>query len=205
MALCEQMIQLQAPIFLNVELSKSFVREYPVCATEKNVVMPYPAIDPDFYAGKLTQPGIKRDKLIFYLGGMHLAVHYSCVAMELLWLSIQEDWLWLVGVYAPIPPSLSGNHGSCVFIRNALTALSRDKAVAIQRGPRKREEGFQSATFCPIPIGDSPSSKRMYDVVNVSHMVSLLSCTVDCRLPQPGVCNDFLPCTVLSAPLLCGC
>jgi hypothetical protein len=26
--------------------------EYPVCATEKNIVLPYPTIDPDFYAGK---------------------------------------------------------------------------------------------------------------------------------------------------------
>ena len=42
------------------------------------------------------------------------------------------------------------------------------KQYAIQRGHRKREEGFQSAIFCPIPIGDSPSSKRMYDVINVS-------------------------------------
>lgn len=61
-----------------------------------------------------------------------------------------------------------GNHGSCVFVRNALTELSRMKQIALQRGPRKREEGFQSAVFCPIPIGDSPSSKRMYDVMNVS-------------------------------------
>ena len=74
-------MQLNAPVFLNVEFSRSFVEEYPVCATEKNVVMPYPTIDPDFYAGKLFMPGhpssstsgggsgVKRDKLIFYLGG----------------------------------------------------------------------------------------------------------------------------------------
>ena len=55
-----------------------------------------------------------------------------------------------------------------MFVRDALTALSRDVHYAIQRGPKKREEGFQSAVFCPIPIGDSPSSKRMYDVLNVS-------------------------------------
>lgn len=67
-----QMIHLNSPIFLNVEYSKRFVQEYPVCATEKNIVMPYPTVDSDFYAGKLFLPGfphIKRDKLMFYLGG----------------------------------------------------------------------------------------------------------------------------------------
>ena len=59
-----------------------------------------------------------------------------------------------------------------MHIRDALTSLSRNKQYAIQRGPKKREEGFQSAVFCPIPIGDSPSSKRMYDVINVSAAAS---------------------------------
>ena len=66
------MIHLNSPIFLNVEYSRSFVEQYPVCATEKNIVMPYPTIDPDFYAGELFQPNfpnVKRNKLLFYLGG----------------------------------------------------------------------------------------------------------------------------------------
>jgi hypothetical protein len=37
------MIQLNPPIFLNVELSRSFILEYPVCGKEKNIVMPYPS------------------------------------------------------------------------------------------------------------------------------------------------------------------
>jgi hypothetical protein len=67
-----QMIHLNAPLFLNVEYSHSFIEEYPICATEKNIVMPYPTVDTDYYAGKLFLPGypdVKRDKLIFYLGG----------------------------------------------------------------------------------------------------------------------------------------
>jgi hypothetical protein len=36
------MIQLNTPIFVNVEFSRAFVAEYPVCSTEKNIVMPYP-------------------------------------------------------------------------------------------------------------------------------------------------------------------
>lgn len=146
-------MQLNPPIFINVEYSQSFVQEYPICSRHKNIVAPYPTVDPDFYSGKLFMPGfpnIKRDKLIFYLGGTLTRHHHNCTSFSLL-LSCA-----------------AGNHGSCVFVREALTALSRDKSIAIQRGPRKREEGFQSAVFCPIPIGDSPSSKRMYDVLNVS-------------------------------------
>lgn len=152
------MIHLTAPIYLNVEYSRSFVDEYPVCAKEKNIIMPYPTVDPDFYSGNLFQSKLQRDKLIFYLGGTAvLDVHH-------LPLTLTHNPHQLT--YA------TGNHGSCVFVRNALTDLSRVKQIAIQRGPRKREEGFQSAMFCPIPIGDSPSSKRMYDVVNVSICLS---------------------------------
>lgn len=163
------MIHLNDPIFLNVEYSHSFTQEYPICATEKNIVMPYPTIDSDFYAGKWFLPGfpnIKRDKLIFYLGG-------TVLPMELTDLSF-------FCVDASLSHCTTGNHGSCVFIREALTGLSRDRAIAIQRGPRKREEGFQSATFCPIPIGDSPSSKRMYDVLNVSRNPSTRSSYYEC-------------------------
>lgn len=73
--ICLQMMQLHAPIFLNVELSRSYIAEYPLCSREKNVIMPYPTIDPDFYSGKLFLPNfpdVKRDKLIFYLGGKKL-------------------------------------------------------------------------------------------------------------------------------------
>jgi len=34
------------------------------------------------------------------------------------------------------------------------------------KGLREREHGYRAATFCPVPIGDSPSSKRMYDAMN---------------------------------------
>ncbi|KAJ1440515.1 exostosin family-domain-containing protein [Ochromonadaceae sp. CCMP2298] len=133
------MMQLHPPIFLNVEYSLSFVQEYPVCATSKNIVVPYPTIDPDFYSGKLFVKGFPdqpRDKLLFYQGGMH---------------------------------------GSCTHVRQALTEVSRRKELAVQRGARKREEGFQGAVFCPIPVGDSPSSKRMYDVLSYGCIPVVLS------------------------------
>lgn len=127
--LCMQMVQLFPPIFLNVEFSRSFINEYPVCASAKNIVMPYPSTDPDLISGRLFSNRPPRDKLVFYQGG---------------------------------------NHGSCSFIRSALQEIIQNKKYALQRGPQKREFGFQSSVFCPIPVGDSPSSKRMYDVMNVS-------------------------------------
>jgi hypothetical protein len=77
-------MQLNPPIFINVEYSQSFVQEYPICSRHKNVVAPYPTVDPDFYSGKLFMPGfpdIKRDKLIFYLGGM-LTCHHRIAVLR---------------------------------------------------------------------------------------------------------------------------
>lgn len=39
----------------------------------------------------------------------------------------------------------------------------------------EREHGFRAATFCPIPVGDSPSSKRMYDVLHFGCIPVVLS------------------------------
>ena len=69
-----------------------------------------------------------------------------------------------------------GYHGSCERVRASLnTLVQNNPQLALQRGDRKREAGFQSAFFCPVPIGDSPSSKRMYDVMNVC-AESLMRC-----------------------------
>jgi hypothetical protein len=68
-----------------------------------------------------------------------------------------------------------GMHGSCVDVREGLNILMRNKQIAAQAGPKKREMGFRQATFCPIPVGDSPSSKRMYDVMNFGCIPVVLS------------------------------
>ena len=80
------MIQLNAPIFINVELSRSFVNEYPLCSTTgKIIILPYPNTDPDMLSGKYMKiqdmnftshekqlfEYQRRDKLVFYHGGMH--------------------------------------------------------------------------------------------------------------------------------------
>eukprot|EP01034_Spumella_vulgaris_P033223 gene33223-40994_t len=133
------MIQLNLPIFLNVEYSLSFAAEYPVCALQKNMVLPYPTTDSDFYSGRLflpKYPAIARDKLVFYQGG---------------------------------------HHGSCETVRSALVNIIKNKKLALYWGDKKREAGFQSAAFCPVPVGDSPSSKRMYDVMNFGCIPVILS------------------------------
>lgn len=132
------MMQLNRPIFINVELSKSFIQEYPICAKKKIIVAPYPTTDPNVYStiNAKRNPSTLRDKLYFYHGGMH---------------------------------------GSCIFVRQGLVGIMQHKQLATMRGDRKRELGFLTATFCPIPVGDSPSSKRMYDVMHYGCIPVLLS------------------------------
>ncbi len=65
-----------------------------------------------------------------------------------------------------------GVHGDCIEIRKAmkflvLNSTSLPSVIApIPSSMQHREHGFSAAIFCPIPVGDSPSSKRMYDVLN---------------------------------------
>eukprot|EP00605_Chrysophyceae_sp_TOSAG23-4_P001076 GSChrysophyteH1.ASY1.ANO1.1181.1 assembled CDS len=138
------MPHLRTPIFLNVEYSLSFVREYPVCSSQKNIVMPYPTTDPQLFNGKLHSDPVERHSLLYYAGGMH---------------------------------------GDCVGVRRALkqimingTKISKEHIVPkYGSNMREREHGFRAATFCPIPIGDSPSSKRMYDVMHFGCIPVILS------------------------------
>ena len=138
------MMHLHTPIFLNVEYSRSFVNEYPVCATRKNIIMPYPTTDPQHFNGKLHSDQVDRHSLIYYAGGMH---------------------------------------GECVGIRRAIrqVMMNGTKITSSHITPKyrsnqqEREHGMRSATFCPIPIGDSPSSKRMYDVIHFGCIPVVLS------------------------------
>jgi hypothetical protein len=67
-----------------------------------------------------------------------------------------------------------GLHGDCAAVRHAMKhiMINCSRVRGTQLIPRNeltrsaRELGFRAAKFCPIPIGDSPSSKRMYDVMN---------------------------------------
>lgn len=133
---------LYTPIFLSVEYSLSFVKEYPICGTEKNIILPYPMTDPDFFNGKLYKQNISRTALLYYAGGIH---------------------------------------GDCVLVRKAMKALMINSTSIpgvlpdVKSVQAEREHGFRAATFCPVPIGDSPSSKRMYDVMNFGCIPVVLS------------------------------
>ena len=138
------MMHLHTPIFLNVEYSRSFISDYPTCATRKNIVMPYPTTDPQLFNGKLHSDPVDRHSLLYYAGGMH---------------------------------------GECVGIRRAIRQVmmngTRIKSSHItpkyRSNQQEREHGMRSATFCPIPVGDSPSSKRMYDVLHFGCVPVILS------------------------------
>lgn len=136
------MSHLHRPIFLGVEYSIQFVKDYPICATKKNIVVPYPTTDPDLFNGKLLQYQAERKFLLYYAGGLH---------------------------------------GDCIETRRAMMVLMRNSTRLhnvipnVRNGMAEREHGFLSAIFCPIPIGDSPSSKRMYDVLNFGCIPVVLS------------------------------
>ena len=138
------MLHLHSPIFVAVEYSLSFVKEYPVCATRKNILLPYPTIDPELFSNQWQNPPIEQNRsaLLFYAGGMH---------------------------------------GDCMLVRTALRDLMRNCSRLPGVLPKmklnidKREAAFLKSTFCPVPIGDSPSSKRMYDVLNFGCIPIVLS------------------------------
>lgn len=137
------MSHLHRPIYLAVEYSIQFTKEYPICGTQKNIVVPYPTTDPDLFNGKLLQYSAKREFLLYYAGGLH---------------------------------------GDCIETRRAMMLLMRNstrlnKVIPnkVRAGQVEREHGFLASVFCPIPIGDSPSSKRMYDVLNFGCIPVVLS------------------------------
>lgn len=74
-----------------------------------------------------------------------------------------------------------GLHGECMEVRQALrTVLTNSSRLPnvvpkVRSSQEQRELGFLQAKYCPIPIGDSPSSKRMYDVLNFGCVPVVLS------------------------------
>lgn len=68
-----------------------------------------------------------------------------------------------------------GNHGECLSIRHALTKLMKITSQDNKLSQLKYSVGYQKALFCPIPVGDSPSSKRMYDSMNMGCIPVVLS------------------------------
>jgi hypothetical protein len=148
------MMHLHRPIFLGLEYSKDFVEEYPICSTKKNIVVPYPTTDPDLFNGKLLSYSIERSALLYYAGGMH----GDCV-------EIRKAMKQLMGNSSRFSKPESRSNGL-----KQMMVIPKIKSIQ-----EEREHGFLAATFCPIPVGDSPSSKRMYDVLNFGCIPVVLS------------------------------
>jgi hypothetical protein len=160
------MPHLLPPVFLNIEYSKSFVAEYPMCAQYKNIVMPYPSLDPAIINNQLVQ--IHNKQIIHSAGpgagagaGGNPPSRYD-----------KSLLLFYRG----------GNHGECMVIRQALVRLMGDlvgKGKGRGRGGvsagSKHKTGYLNSVFCPVPVGDSPSSKRMYDALHVGCIPVVLS------------------------------
>lgn len=159
------MLQLANPIFLNVELSKLFIQEYPICSTQKNIVVPYPTTDSDLYSYNYFPVALQQSLSQI----LQKTPHTNPETLQKHFI----DYLTSKHQRSKLLFYQGGNHGSCVKVRQSLTSLTKGpttKEYFIVKGDKKREEGFLSAIFCPIPIGDSPSSKRMYDAIHVSRL-----------------------------------
>jgi hypothetical protein len=138
------MIQLNSPIFLHLEYSGAFYNEYPICAKQKNIMMPYPSIDPkmietnydvDIHTHEDVTHNNTRELLLYYIGG---------------------------------------NHGECMEIRKHLNRIVKHMNTDVIP-MHHRHRGYLHAIFCPVPVGDSPSSKRMYDAMNLGCIPVILS------------------------------
>jgi hypothetical protein len=66
-----------------------------------------------------------------------------------------------------------GHHGECMSIRKALADIM--SAINPHSVHLKHAQGYRNAIYCPVPVGDSPSSKRMYDAMNMGCVPVILS------------------------------
>ena len=159
--------QLHAPIWISLELSRSFVAEYPACG-RKNVVAPYPIPGRAWHDGQWARKARKAALSVFGPA-----------------LPSVESSRPLAAYYR------AGDHG-CVNVRRAIAAefadasldqggvgdggfVLRDRAVdgaddaltklRTQALRVPRQALMHLADFCPCPEGDSPSAKRQYDAL----------------------------------------
>jgi hypothetical protein len=157
--------QLAAPIIMSVEVSTTFVRQYPHCA-RKNILLPYPNTDGEWFNSLLDDEY-----------GNYTSVHQKTRSATL----PQERQLpeSTVAALRPRPYAQfysAGNHGSCQKLRKVLNADYKCSAShkALQRNT-KYDRGYRQATFCPCPGGDSPSAKRMFDALHAGCIPLILS------------------------------
>ena len=134
-------LQLTRTIVTSVELSQTFLNDYPKCAS-KNIVVPYMNHDGEWLRGDILNAVVPNDTdERVYPGGRQTLMFYR-----------------------------GGNHGECVPLRKMLnkeyecsSSSSYFRTVTKSRAQPDHAVGLSSAVFCSTPHGDSPSAKRMYD------------------------------------------
>jgi hypothetical protein len=158
--------QLTPPIVISVELSTSFISEYPKCAA-KNILVPYPNTHGDWFNGVMaTQAQQLRNQSDFKTAT--LSSERTLAAQGKL------DSRPVAQYYA------AGNHGTCTKLRRAMQADYKSCAdsygVQSQKSLAGRYAvGMLLTTFCPAPGGDSPSAKRMFDALIAGCIPVILS------------------------------
>lgn len=158
------LVQLEAPIFLSVELSRSFIYEYPHCSA-KNVVLPYPIPGRDWHNGKWRvlaerlfgmenstmtsrqRAPNKRPILAYYSGGNHGCPNVRSKLNEEV--TNDEDCM---------------GAGQRKVMQERIKKLKLKISFDQKRGPT-RQVAMSGSVFCACPEGDSPSAKRQYDAV----------------------------------------
>jgi len=163
--------QLKPPIVISVELSTSFVQEYPKCAA-KNILVPYPNTHGDWFNGVYAE---QAEKLLLE---SKIFTNSSLVALpaERQLASTDAAAAATTGTSTKqlLPPRpmaqyySAGAHGTCTKLRKAMKAdyqacAPSHKAVEQVLQRSHFSTAMRIATFCPCPGGDSPSAKRHFD------------------------------------------
>lgn len=149
--------QLAPPIMVSVELSKTFVEQYPRCAA-KNILLPYPNPDGRWYNGYYDRQVQQR------LLELNISTTSSPAALPVERLQPTKDQRIASDFYYAL------SHGTCVTLRKALMwnyrQCSKASTLFSKSFPKfEYPQNMRLATFCPCPGGDSPSAKRMFDAI----------------------------------------
>lgn len=166
--------QLRPPIVISVELSTSFVRQYPKCSA-KNIVSPYPNPDGRWFNGQFEAQAIqiRRNSFddIMKSNAAHPAEKEIAKSMSTMDLGYQHNAT--VSFVRPRPLAhyySAGRHGTCRGLRVSLIndlkcSPSFHALQKAGKGADRFHIAMRFATFCPCPGGDSPGAKRMFDAI----------------------------------------
>jgi hypothetical protein len=156
--------QIASPIVLSVELSTSFVNDYPACA-RKNILLPYPNTDGRLFNGAFQ----KQARQIAHNIQRNQSINKAALAVEQKAANGRP-----AGIYYA-----AGNHGTCPSVRRNLErevqTCSSSFSIYHKEQSRRPVHGMWLSTFCPAPGGDSPSAKRMFDAVTMGCIPIVLS------------------------------